>query len=150
LGYFIISPIVLKQEMNINMYSSLERVPTILTVDDCPITQKLIAHVLDSNYRVLVASNAREALEAIYKEPIDLLLLDVSMPEIDGLELCRALRQLPQFDRLPIIMLTARNKAFDKVIGKMAGATEYLTKPFQAEQLCQLVGKLLSVGVPVE
>jgi twitching motility two-component system response regulator PilG len=150
LGYFIISPIVLKQEMNINMYSSLERVPTILAVDDCPITQKLIAHVLDRNYRVLVASNAREALEAIYKEPIDLLLLDVSMPEIDGLELCRALRQLPQFDRLPIIMLTARNKAFDKVIGKMAGATEYLTKPFQAEQLCQLVGKLLSAGVPVE
>jgi twitching motility two-component system response regulator PilG len=47
-------------------------------------------------------------------------------------------------------MLTARNKAFDKVIGKMAGATEYLTKPFQAEQLCQMVGKLLSVGVPVE
>ena len=132
------------------MYSSLERVPTILAVDDCPITQKLIAHVLDRNYRVLVASNAREALEIIYKEPIDLLLLDVSMPEIDGLELCRALRQLPQFDRLPIIMLTARNKAFDKVIGKMAGATEYLTKPFQAEQLCQLVGKLLSAGVPVE
>jgi CheY-like chemotaxis protein len=132
------------------MYSSLERVPTILTVDDCAITQKLIAHVLGSNYRVLVASNAREALEEIYKEPIDLLLLDVSMPEIDGLELCRALRQLPQFDRLPIIMLTARNKAFDKVIGKMAGATEYLTKPFEAEQLCQMVGKLLGAGVPVE
>ncbi len=132
------------------MYSSLERVPTILTVDDCALTQKLIAHVLGSNYRVLVASNAREALEVIYKEQIDLLLLDVSMPEIDGLELCRALRQLPQFERLPIIMLTARNKAFDKVIGKMAGATEYLTKPFEAEQLCQLVGKLLGAGVPVE
>ena len=132
------------------MYSTLEPVPTILAVDDCPLTQKLIAHVLGRSYRVLVASNAREALEAIYKEPIDLLLLDVSMPDIDGLELCRALRQLPQFDRLPIVMLTARNKAFDKVIGKMAGATEYLTKPFQAEHLCQMVGKLLSAGVPVE
>lgn len=132
------------------MYSTLERVPTILAVDDCPITQKLIAHVLGRYYRVIVASNAREALEAIYKEPINLLLLDVSMPEIDGLELCRALRQLPQFNLLPIVMLTARNKAFDRVIGKMAGATEYLTKPFEAEQLCQMVGKLLDAVVPVE
>ncbi|MFW6358322.1 MAG: response regulator [Chroococcales cyanobacterium] len=120
-----------------------ETVPTILAVDDCTITQKVLKKVLSSDYRVIVAGNARQALETIYREPIDLFLLDVSMPEIDGLELCRTVRQLPQFHQLPIVMLTARDGAFDKVQGKMAGATEYLTKPFDAKQLLDVVKKYL-------
>lgn len=122
------------------MSSNLDHEPTILAVDDCTATRKVIQKVLGSEYRVLLASNAKEALTAIYQEPIDVLLLDVSMPEIDGLELCRTVRQLPQFEHLPIIMLTARDGAFDKVKGRMAGATEYLTKPFDADQLRQMVG----------
>jgi twitching motility two-component system response regulator PilG len=101
--------------------------------------QEMIKRALTSEYRVLVADNAVDALALIYHQPISVLLLDVSMPGVDGLELCRTLRSLPQFSELPIVMLTARDGAFDKVQGRLAGATEYLTKPFEAEQLRQVV-----------
>ncbi|MBE9040154.1 response regulator [Oscillatoriales cyanobacterium LEGE 11467] len=123
------------------MSSSEGRTQTILAVDDSAITQQMIQRALGQEYRVLLEDNALDALSLIYHEPISVLLLDVSMPEIDGLELCRTVRNLPQFQDLPIVMLTARDKAFDKVKGRMAGATEYLTKPFDAEQLRQVVGK---------
>jgi twitching motility two-component system response regulator PilG len=118
--------------------------PTILAVDDCTFIQELIKEVLASNYHMLVANNAAEALSLIYQHPIDLLLLDVSMPGVDGLELCRTLRSLPQFAEIPIIMLTARDGVFDKVQGRLAGATAYLTKPFELEELRQACGKLLN------
>ena len=76
-----------------------------------------------------------DALSVIYHQTISIVLLDVSMPGVDGLELCRTIRSLPQFSGLPIIMLTARDGVFDKVQGRLAGATEYLTKPFDNEQL---------------
>jgi twitching motility two-component system response regulator PilG len=79
----------------------------------------------------------------IYHERVSVLLLDVAMPGIDGLELCRTVRSIPQFQNLPIIMLTARDGAFDKVQGRLAGATEYLTKPFDAQKLSQVVGQVL-------
>lgn len=132
------------------MSSSEGRTQTILAVDDSAITQQMIQRALGEEYRVLLEDNALDALSLIYHEPISVLLLDVSMPEIDGLELCRTVRNLPQFQELPIIMLTARDKAFDKVKGRMAGATEYLTKPFDAEQLRQVVGKYAQTEVAVD
>jgi twitching motility two-component system response regulator PilG len=66
------------------------------------------------------------------------------MPEIDGLELCRTVRNLPQFKMLPIIMLTARDGAFEKVQGRLAGATEYLTKPFNPQTLSEVITQVLS------
>ncbi|MBP0001132.1 MAG: response regulator [Cyanobacteria bacterium SID2] len=115
--------------------------PTILAVDDSPVMRKTIQRILAGQYRVLLADNALDALSLIYHEPISLVLLDVSMPEIDGLEMCRTVRSLPQFQALPIIMLTARDKAFDKIKGQLAGATEYLTKPFDANRLLEIVGE---------
>jgi twitching motility two-component system response regulator PilG len=73
-----------------------------------------------------------------------MLLLDVSMPGVDGLELCRTLRSLPHFSELPIIMLTGRDTVFDKVQGRLAGATEYLTKPFEIKQLREACSRLVS------
>lgn len=128
------------------MQLTLKHPPTILTVDDCIITQKVLKKVLGSGYRVISAENAVDALLTIYQQPVDLLVLDVSMPDIDGLELCRTLRQMPKFDRIPIIMLTSRDSTFDKVQGLMAGATEYLTKPLDVEYLCGLVERL--IGTP--
>ncbi len=113
----------------------------ILAVDDSTMMQELIKLALADYYQVLVASNAVDALELIYQEKISLLLLDVSMPEINGLELCRTVRSISQFRDLPIIMVTARDGFFDKAKGRLAGCTEYLTKPFNAEKLRQLVGK---------
>ena len=107
--------------------------------------QGLVKQALSKEFRVLVTDNAVDALSTIYHEQISVLLLDVSMPGIDGLELCRTVRSLPQFQNLPIIMLTARDGAFDKVQGRLAGATEYLTKPFDADKLREVIGKFIKI-----
>lgn len=117
--------------------------PTILAVDDCIFVQELIKEVLGGDYHILVASNAAEALSIIYQQPVAMLLLDVCMPGIDGLDLCRTLRSLPQFAELPIIMITAKDTVFDKVQGRLAGATAYLTKPFELTLLKQLCDKFI-------
>jgi len=122
--------------------------PTILAVDDSPIVHQLVRRTLGDTYRVLVANNATDALSIVYQEDISLVLLDVSMPDIDGLELCRTVRSLPQFKTLPIVMLTGRNGAFDRVQGRLAGASEYLTKPFEADVLRQTISRLLGASVP--
>ncbi len=132
------------------MPSSGSNITTILAVDDSVVTQEMVKRALSGEYRVLVAGNAVDALAVIYHEKIAVLLLDVSMPGIDGLEFCRTVRNLPQFKELPIVMLTARDKLFDKVQGRLAGATEYLTKPFDANQLRQVVGKFVSANLPTE
>ncbi|MFB2878918.1 MULTISPECIES: response regulator [Floridanema] len=132
------------------MSSNLGHISTVLTVDDSVVMQEMIKRALGRDYRVIVASNAVDALALIYHEKISVLLLDVSMPGIDGLEFCRTVRNLPQFRDLPIIMLTARDKLFDKVQGRLAGATEYLTKPFDAQQLQQVVEKFVNGNLAAE
>ncbi len=117
--------------------------PTMLAVDDSTVMQEIIKASMANDYNIVVADNAVDALSLIYNQPIAILLLDIAMPGINGLELCRTLRSMPQFYNLPIIMLTARNKAFDKVQGRLAGATEYLTKPFDAQQLREACNKAL-------
>lgn len=117
---------------------------TILAVDDSQIMQGIVKQVLGQEYRVLIADNAIDALSIIYNEQVAVLLLDVSLPGINGLELCRIVRSIPQFESLPIIMLTARDSSFDKVQGYLAGTTEYVTKPFDREKLNQVISKLLN------
>ncbi len=129
------------------MLASISPKPKVMAVDDSVVMQNLVKRALEDDYQVLVADNAVDALSMIYHEPIAVLLLDVSMPGIDGLELCRTVRNLPHFQNLPIVMLTARDGLFDKVQGRLAGATEYLTKPFDAEQLRQVVGKFVSAAL---
>lgn len=132
------------------MSSNVGHISTVLTVDDSVVMQEMIKRALGKDYRVIVASNAVDALALIYHEKISVLLLDVSMPGIDGLEFCRTVRNLPQFRDLPIIMVTARDKLFDKVQGRLAGATEYLTKPFDANQLQQVVEKFINENLATE
>ncbi len=130
-----------------SMPSQKSNLPTILSVDDSRVIQTVIKRALAGYCKVLVVSNATDALNLVYNKDISLLLLDVSMPEIDGLELCRILRSTSVFRDLPIIMLTSRDGFFDKVKGQIAGSTEYLTKPFSAEKLRQVVGKYLNVKI---
>ena len=115
--------------------------PIVLSVDDSLIVQTMIKRTLGDRYQVLLVSNAVDALKVINTNPISLLLLDVTMPEIDGLEFCRTVRSIPKFHNLPIIMLTARDKFSDKLRGQIAGATHYLTKPVEPKQLLEIVGK---------
>lgn len=127
--------------------TAMVSLPTILAVDDSALMQEVIKRALAGYCHVLVASSAVDALNLIYHEKFSLLLLDVSMPDIDGLELCRTVRNMPQFCNLPIILVTARDGFFDKVKGKLAGSTEYLTKPFDAAKLRQVVGNYVNVGI---
>jgi twitching motility two-component system response regulator PilG len=117
---------------------------TILAVDDSPIVQTMIRRALSDRYNVLIASNAVEALNFLNSKSIQLLLLDVTMPDIDGLEVCRTVRSIPKFRDLPIIMLTARDGYVDKFKGYMAGSTKYLTKPFQSEELLAVIAEYVN------
>ena len=121
--------------------ASKKQCPIVLSVDDSLIVQTTIKRALGDRYQVLLASNAVDALKVINTTPIALLLLDVTMPEIDGLEFCRKVRSLPKFKNLPIIMLTARDKFSDKLRGQIAGATHYLIKPVEPNQLLEIVDK---------
>lgn len=123
------------------MSASQQQRPIVLSVDDSLIVQTTIKRALSDRYQVLLASNAVDALKVINTNAIKLLLLDVTMPEIDGLEFCRTVRSIPKFKNLPIIMLTARDKFSDKLRGQIAGATHYLTKPVESNQLLEIVDK---------
>jgi len=132
------------------MTDSKKALPIILAVDDSIIIHKLIQRALEPDYSVLVSDNPIDALAMLYHNPVAVVLLDVSMPTINGLEFCRTIRNLPQFQHLPVVMVTSRDSSFDRVQGHMAGATEYLTKPFEAEQLREIVSKCLSNSVPAQ
>lgn len=125
------------------VYTTEKQRPIILSVDDSLIVQTMIKRTLVDHYQVLLASNAVDALKVINTNPIALLLLDVTMPEIDGLEFCRTVRSIPKFQNMPIIMLTARDKFSDKLRGQIAGATHYLSKPVEPNQLLEVVDKCL-------
>lgn len=116
---------------------------TVLSVDDSLISQQMIKRALDTNYRVLLADNAVDALSVIYQEAVEALLLDISMPGIDGFELCRTVRSLPRFKNLPIVMVTSRDTEADRQEARMAGASGYLTKPCEPERLKAVMGRLL-------
>ncbi len=116
---------------------------TILSVDDSPVVQTMIKRALSDRYNLLLANNGIDALTLLNanKNKIKLALLDVTMPDIDGLELCRTIRKIPHFVDLPIVMLTAKDGMFDKFKGKFAGSTEYLIKPVDREQLLATIQK---------
>jgi CheY-like chemotaxis protein len=122
--------------------------PIILSVDDSPIVQTMIKRAICDRYRVLLASNAVDALNLMKGNKISLLLLDVTMPDIDGLELCRTIRNIAKFRDLPVIMLTAKEGMIDKLKGQIAGSTHYLTKPVDREKLLTVIEKyVLSAAV---
>jgi formate hydrogenlyase transcriptional activator len=110
--------------------------PSILVVDD---TRANIGFLLETlsqaGYRVRVAPDGETALEQIQYSPPDLVLLDVMMPGIDGFETCRKIRKLPQLAQLPVIFMTALSDTQDKVRAFAAGADDYVTKPFQSEEV---------------
>ena len=127
-----------------NFSTANESLPTILSVDDSPIVQTTIKRILVNRYNLLLASNGLEALNLLNKNQVSLLILDLTMPDVDGLQMCQTIRNIPKFSELPIIMLTARDGLFDKFKGKMAGANHYLTKPFDSEMLLSVVRKFVA------
>jgi DNA-binding response OmpR family regulator len=114
---------------------------TILLVDDEEAVQKLLAYPLErEGYRVVQARDGAEALARFAAEHIDLVVLDIMLPKLDGLEVCKRLRATSS---VPIIMLTARDDELDKVLGLELGADDYITKPFSIREFRSRVRALL-------
>jgi DNA-binding response OmpR family regulator len=114
---------------------------TILLVDDEESIQRLLAFPLERDgFRVVSAHDGEEALERFAAEPVDLVVLDLMLPKLDGLEVCKRLRAQ---STVPIIMLTARDDEFDKVLGLELGADDYITKPFSIREFRSRVRALL-------
>jgi two-component system response regulator MprA len=118
----------------------------ILLVDDEPAVQAALSRALTlERYQVAQAMDGRSALERLVSEPYEAVILDVSMPHMDGLEVCRRLREAG--DSTPVLMLTARDQIDDRVAGLDAGADDYLVKPFALRELMARVRALLRRAV---
>lgn len=116
----------------------------ILVVDDEAVLVETIAYNLEqAGYAVVTAADGVSALEAAQRENPDLIILDVMLPERDGLEVCRQLRREEKTASTPIMMLTAKGEEIDKVVGLEVGADDYVTKPFGRRELLARVRALL-------
>jgi DNA-binding response OmpR family regulator len=113
----------------------------ILVVDDEPAVSDLLAYNLrKAHYEVLIAPDGREALHLAQEKSPDLILLDLMIPEVDGLDVCRELRKTSE---VPIIMITARGEEIDRVVGLELGADDYVTKPFSVRELMARIKAVL-------
>ena len=116
----------------------------VLIVDDDPDIVRLVSYNLShSGYQALTASTGREALELVQKQPPDLIVLDLMLPDIDGMEVCRTLRRQVTTRRIPILMLTARGEEIDRVVGFELGADDYVAKPFSPRELVLRIKSIL-------
>lgn len=118
---------------------------TILVVDDSPTIRKVVELTLKrEQMRVLSAADGLSALAIVADEKPDLVLLDIMLPRMDGYQICQIIRRNKDFKKLPIIMLSGKDGLFDRVRGKFAGSTEYVTKPFDPADLVRVVRKHLA------
>ncbi len=118
--------------------------PTILFVEDNKEILEFIARELQTDYTVLRALNGKEALETLDHENIQMIISDIMMPVMDGLELCKAIRTNLEYSHIPIILLTAKNTLHSKIEGLEVGADAYIEKPFALEHLKAQISNLLS------
>ncbi|MGF1458301.1 MAG: response regulator [Leptolyngbyaceae cyanobacterium] len=125
------------------------RVPRIVCVDDGVAIRRAIEQILDEHgYEATSIGNPLRALSLLFQLRPDLILCDIAMPELEGYQLCAMLRQSTSFRQTPIVMLTGKDGFIDRVKARMAGATDYLTKPFGAQELLTLVEKYVGLGNP--
>lgn len=112
----------------------------IMTVDDSPTVRKVLNEALSgAGYQVVEASDGEEAVNMLEQTDIDLLVTDLNMPNMDGVELIKRVRQQPGKRFMPIIMLTSVSQKEMKAAGKKAGASGWVTKPFRPEQLLSVI-----------
>ena len=116
----------------------------VLVVEDEPDTAELIElHLKNDGYRVTVAGDGDQALKKVHKHMPDLVILDLMIPEITGVEVCKFIRKDPATQSIPIIMCTAKTGEIDKILGLELGADDYVTKPFSPRELILRVKNLI-------
>jgi twitching motility two-component system response regulator PilG len=118
--------------------------PVVLVVDDSPTVRKIVQLTLQrERIRVVTAGDGLSALAAVSDEEPDLILLDIMLPRMDGYNICQVIRKNMAYKDMPIIMLSGKDGLFDKMRGKLAGSTEYITKPFDSAELVATVKRYL-------
>ena len=121
--------------------------PIIMIVDDDPnIAQLINLYLTKDGFDTVIYGRGDEALEAFRQNPPTLMILDIMLPGMDGLTVCREVRKISQ---IPIIMLTAKDETFDKVLGLELGADDYVTKPFEGKELLARIKAVLRRSAPV-
>ena len=121
---------------------TLEGRTLVLAVDDSSTVRKVVNLTLERNgYRVMTAADGMEALALLNNHTPHLILLDITMPRMDGYQVCKVIKQNPYTKSIPVLMLSGNDGFFDKMKGKLAGATDYLTKPFKEEALLAALKK---------
>jgi CheY-like chemotaxis protein len=117
---------------------------TILIVEDYPVTQRVLSLTLRNNgYETVVAGNGLEALDRMDETPIDLVLTDIAMPEMDGITLLRYLRGDARYEGIPVIMLTASGQDEDRAVALSLGANGFLSKPASSHELIDTVSAFI-------
>lgn len=112
----------------------------ILVVDDSPTVRKMVSMTMEKNgFAVVTASDGYGAANALHKIYPDLILLDIAMPGIDGYQVCKLVKENKETAHIPVVMLSGKDGFFDKIRGRMAGSTAYITKPFKADDLVDVV-----------
>lgn len=141
----LLQPLIQNGAVGVRPKSAKEhRRPTVVCIDDSKTIQQTVKLILEaSGYQVLSLTEPARALTALVRCKPALILMDITMPEIDGYELCRMLRQSHLLKETPIVMLTGRDGLVDRIRARMVGAADYLTKPFQPAELLSLIEKLI-------
>jgi len=117
---------------------------TILVVDDYPVIQRLLRYTLERDgHEVFVTSDGFQALKFLAENAVDLIITDVAMPDMDGLELLKRVRAEEAFQAIPIIMLTASGQDKDRLEAREAGANDFLSKPASSRELLETVHRFL-------
>lgn len=117
---------------------------TIMTAEDSRSVRQAVTLILEqAGYQVIQTEDGVDALEKIQKHKVDMLLTDLNMPRMDGYELIRQVRALEQYRFIPIVTLTTESQLAKKMVGKEAGATGWIVKPFKPEKLLNVLKKVL-------
>ena len=117
---------------------------TALVVDDSTSMRQMVAYTLkEAGYSVIEGSNGQDALDSIQGKPVNVVITDLNMPVMDGMTLIKKLRSKPEYKFTPILMLTTEAQDDRKREGKAAGATGWIVKPFNPEQLIGVLGKVV-------
>ncbi len=118
--------------------------PLVLVVDDSPTIRKIVEVTLRrERIKVLGVPDGLSALAAVADKPPLLVLLDITLPGMDGYQICQVLKQRPSFKHIPVVMLSGRDGFFDRMRGRLVGSTQYVTKPFDPAALVSAVTKHL-------